>query len=51
MPPITVLLADDHTLFRQGLRHVCKVNGGFKVVGDEFMDARIPHKKVIKDLT
>ena len=23
---------------------------GFRVVGDEFMDARIPHKKVIKDL-
>jgi DNA-binding NarL/FixJ family response regulator len=28
------LLADDHTLFRQGLRHVCEVNGGFKVVGE-----------------
>jgi len=24
---------------------------GFRVVSDEFMDARIPHKKVIKDLT
>jgi predicted GNAT family N-acyltransferase len=23
---------------------------GFRVVGDEFMDARIPHKKVVKDL-
>lgn len=24
---------------------------GFRVVGEEFMDARIPHKKVVKDLT
>lgn len=23
---------------------------GFRVVGDEFLDARIPHKKVVKDL-
>jgi DNA-binding NarL/FixJ family response regulator len=28
------LLADDHTLFRQGLRQVCEVKGGFKVVGE-----------------
>jgi predicted GNAT family N-acyltransferase len=24
---------------------------GFRAVGDEFLDARIPHKKVVKDLT
>ena len=34
MPPTTVLLADDHTLFRQGLRQICEVKGGFEVVGE-----------------
>ena len=34
MPPITVLLADDHTLFRQGLRQICEIKGGFDVVGE-----------------
>jgi DNA-binding NarL/FixJ family response regulator len=27
-------LADDHTLFRQGLRQICEVKGGFDVVGE-----------------
>jgi DNA-binding NarL/FixJ family response regulator len=27
-------LADDHTLFRQGLRQICEVKGGFEVVGE-----------------
>jgi DNA-binding NarL/FixJ family response regulator len=34
MLPIRVLLADDHTLFRQGLRQICEVKGGFEVVGE-----------------
>ncbi len=34
MPPIRVLLADDHTLFRQGLRQICEIKGGFEVVGE-----------------
>jgi DNA-binding NarL/FixJ family response regulator len=34
MPPITVLLADDHTLFRQGLHQICEIKGGFDVVGE-----------------
>ncbi len=34
MPAITVLLVDDHTLFRQGLRQICEVKGGFQVVGE-----------------
>ncbi len=34
MPPIRVLLVDDHTLFRQGLRQICEIKGGFDVVGE-----------------
>lgn len=34
MPTIRVLLADDHTLFRQGLRQICEITGGFQVVGE-----------------
>lgn len=34
MPAIRVLLADDHTLFRQGLRQICEITGGFHVVGE-----------------
>jgi NarL family two-component system response regulator LiaR len=34
MLPIAVLLVDDHTLFRQGLRQICEVKGGFEVVGE-----------------
>jgi YesN/AraC family two-component response regulator len=34
MPPIRVLLADDHRLFRQGLRQICEIKGGFLVVGE-----------------
>jgi DNA-binding NarL/FixJ family response regulator len=29
-----LLLADDHTLFREGVRQVCTVVGGFDVVGE-----------------
>jgi DNA-binding NarL/FixJ family response regulator len=32
MSPIRVLIADDHRLFRQGLRQICEIVGGLKVV-------------------
>jgi NarL family two-component system response regulator LiaR len=31
---IRVLLADDHKLFRQGLRQICELKGSFQVVGE-----------------
>lgn len=34
MKPITVLLAEDHTVVREGLRALLDIAGGFKVVGD-----------------
>jgi len=34
MSPIRVLIADDHKLFRRGLRQVCELEGGFTVVGE-----------------
>lgn len=34
MSPIRVLIADDHKLFRRGLRQVCEIEGGFIVVGE-----------------
>ena len=34
MPPIRLLIADDHTLVRQGLRQLCEGLGGFTVVGE-----------------
>lgn len=34
MSSIRVLIADDHRIVRQGLRHVCTVEGGFTVVGE-----------------
>ncbi len=32
--PLTLLIVDDHRLFRQGLRQICEVKGGFAVVGE-----------------
>jgi two-component system, NarL family, response regulator LiaR len=32
--PIRVLIADDHRLFREGLRQICELVGGFIVVGE-----------------
>ena len=32
--PITILLADDHTMFRQGLREILERKGGFQVVAE-----------------
>ncbi len=32
--PITILIADDHTMFRQGLREILERKGGFHVVGE-----------------
>ena len=34
MTPIRLLIADDHRLFRQGLRQLCELLGGFEVVGE-----------------
>ncbi len=34
MSPIRVLIADDHKLFRRGLRQVCEAEGNFIVVGE-----------------
>jgi len=34
MSGIRILLADDHNLFRQGLRQICEIKGGFQVVGE-----------------
>jgi DNA-binding NarL/FixJ family response regulator len=31
---LTLLLADDHQLFRKGLRQLCELNGGFTVVAE-----------------
>ncbi len=32
--PIRILIADDHTLMREGLREICEGIGGFSVVGE-----------------
>ena len=34
MPPIKILIVDDHTLVRQGLRQLCEGLGGFAVVAE-----------------
>jgi len=34
MPPTRILIADDHTLMRQGLRQLCEGLGGFTVVAE-----------------
>jgi NarL family two-component system response regulator LiaR len=34
MPPINILIADDHTLVRQGLHQLCEKLGGFTVVAE-----------------
>jgi len=34
MSRIRVLIADDHRLFRQGLRHVCEAAGDIEVIGE-----------------
>ncbi len=34
MPPIRILIADDHTLMRQGLRQLCEGLGGFTVIAE-----------------
>ena len=34
MSSIRVLIADDHQLFRRGLRQVCELDGRFEVVGE-----------------
>ncbi len=34
MKTIRVLLADDHKLFREGLRQICELAGGFQVAGE-----------------
>jgi len=32
--PIRILIADDHTLFRQGVRQICEIKGKFQVVAE-----------------
>jgi two-component system response regulator DegU len=34
MTPISILIVDDHTLFRQGLRRIFEAKAGFNVVGE-----------------
>ena len=34
MTPVRILIADDHTLVRQGLRQLCEGLGGFSVVAE-----------------
>lgn len=34
MPSIRVMIADDHALFREGLRQICEAVGKFQVVGE-----------------
>src|SRR5258706_5108291 len=31
---VSLLIADDHQLFRRGLRQLCEVNGGFTVLAE-----------------
>jgi two-component system, NarL family, response regulator LiaR len=40
MPPTRILIADDHTLVRQGLRQLCEGMGGFVVVAEADDGAR-----------
>ncbi len=40
MPPIRILIADDHTLMRQGLRQLCEGLGGFTVIAEAETGAR-----------
>ncbi len=39
MPTITVFIADDHRIIRDGLRLVLETEGGVTVVGKEAADA------------
>ncbi len=34
MSEIRVMIADDHRLFRQGLRQILEIEGGFEVMGE-----------------
>ena len=41
MPRIRILIADDHTLVRQGLRQLCEGMGGFTVVAEAANGAQV----------
>ena len=41
MPRIRILIADDHTLVRQGLRQLCEGMGGFAVVAEAANGAQV----------
>ena len=41
MSPIRILIADDHTLVRQGLRQLCEGMGGFTVVAEAANGAQV----------
>jgi|GEM_PF-4824186 len=45
MSPIRLLLADDHRLFRQGVRHVCESAGDIQVVAEAENGAEMQGRK------
>ncbi len=46
-PPIRILLADDHTIVRQGLAHLLQAQANFEVVG-EASDGRMALEKAME---
>ncbi len=50
---IRILIADDHTLMRQGLHELCTGMGGFSVVGEvsNGLEAVAAHQKTSPDVT
>jgi DNA-binding NarL/FixJ family response regulator len=43
MAQIRMLLADDHRLFRQGMRQICEILGGFEVIGEAENGKEVVH--------
>ena len=41
MTPIRILIVDDHTLFREGVRAILKAVSDFEIVGEEKIDGQI----------
>jgi len=40
-PLITLLIADNHNYFRQSLRQLCEVSGGFRVIAEAATSAEV----------